>query len=104
MRKRYYTINYKVAIFATMVLVLLAIMSTCTVNAKTKKKVPKPNITVSEMTEDGHGGMFRYIIDNNTNVVYLEHHGDWGNDVTCVLLVNPDGTPVTIDQLEKGGQ
>jgi uncharacterized membrane protein SpoIIM required for sporulation len=105
MRKRYYIINYKVVLIATVVLALLTIMSTCSVvSAKTKKATPKPNVTTSEKVIDEHDGTFQYIIDNNTGVVYLEHHGDWGAEVTCVLLVNPDGTPVTIDQLEKGGQ
>ena len=38
---------------------------------------------------------YRYLIDRNTHVVYLEHRGGG-----IVVMLNADGTPITAEQLE----
>jgi len=39
-----------------------------------------------------------YVIDKNTEVVYLQFEGDRRGGITVAL--NADGTPVTVEQLE----
>lgn len=41
---------------------------------------------------------YRYLIDRNTHVVYLEKREDKGGGI--VVMLNADGTPVTAEQLE----
>ena len=41
---------------------------------------------------------YRYLIDRNTGVVYLEKSAEKGGGI--VVMLNADGTPVTAEQLE----
>lgn len=54
-----------------------------------------PNIT--SFSNNHYGFEYYYIVDNNTDVVYLMVFGAY----RCALsvMLNPDGTPVTVDQL-----
>lgn len=51
---------------------------------------------------DGFGSGFSYLIDNNTDIVYLLYVNGYGKAATVML--KPDGTPVTKEDImqEKG--
>ena len=45
---------------------------------------------------------YQYAVDNRTGVVYLSFRYDRGGGITVML--NADGTPVTIDQISPGAK
>jgi len=56
----------------------------------------QPRITV--YAADANTITYYYIVDDRTGVVYLQFDGMYRAGITPML--NPDGTPVTKDQLE----
>jgi len=54
--------------------------------------VAVPNLTVYENSDD-----YRYVVDNNTGVVYLEFCSAGAYGIT--IMLNPDGKPIMCDQL-----
>lgn len=62
-----------------------------------------PNISVSDEYQmagnEYNRRYFRYIIDENTGVVYLQVYG--GGAVGVTVMLNADGAPVTREQIEK---
>lgn len=54
---------------------------------------------VSLLAEDWGRYSYAYVIDNKTGVVYLQFRGNYKAGITVML--NPDGTPVTVDQIKK---
>ena len=53
--------------------------------------VDHPNVTVYG------SGLYTYVVDENTGVVYLQYDG--GRKCGLSVMLNQDGTPVTRDQL-----
>ena len=49
-----------------------------------------------DLTAYGNGNYF-YLVDNRTGVVYLEY--SFGRQCGISVMLNPDGSPVTRDQL-----
>lgn len=86
------------AIFAT----TLLFASGCDDGAKSKLEnssiIGSPNIT--QYAKDGMTNNYFYVVDNNTNVVYLQFVGGYKGGITVML--NADGTPITVDQLKFG--
>lgn len=56
-----------------------------------------PNITLA--SQMGSNYTYYYVIDENTGVVYLQFDGIRRAGITVML--NVDGTPVTVDQIRK---
>lgn len=54
--------------------------------------IPRPKLLTLE--DDEH---YKYIVDKNTGVVYLEYDGYYRHALTVML--NADGTPITAEQL-----
>ncbi len=44
-------------------------------------------------------GAYEYIIDENTNNVYLKYNH--GRQAGMSIIMNPDGTPMTLEQLKE---
>lgn len=67
------------------------------VNSKLENSsiIGSPNVT--QYAEDGTVCRYFYVVDNNTNVVYLQFSGNHRAGITVML--NADGTPITVDQL-----
>lgn len=86
------------AIFAT----TLLFASGCDDGAKSKLEnssiVGSPDIT--QYAKDERTYDYFYVVDNNTNVVYLQFSGYRRAGITVML--NADGTPITVDQLKFG--
>ena len=87
------------AIFAT----TLLFASGCDDGVKSKLEnssiIGSPDIT--QYAEDGTTVYkYFYVVDNNTNVVYLQFVGGYKGGITVML--NADGTPITVDQLKFG--
>ena len=57
--------------------------------------IGSPDIT--QYAEDGMLCSYSYVVDNNTNVVYLQFFTGYKAGITVML--NADGTPITADQL-----
>ena len=57
--------------------------------------IGNPNVTQYAKDEDIY--KYFYVVDNNTNVVYLQFSGFRRAGITVML--NADGTPITVDQL-----
>lgn len=55
-----------------------------------------PNISVYAK-DIAYGLRYFYVVDNNTGVVYLQFNGV--NRAGLTIMLNPDGTPVTAEQL-----
>lgn len=83
------------AIFAT----TLLLASGCDDGANGKLEnssiIGSPDIT--QYAKDGLVCKYYYVVDNNTNVVYLQFFGSHKAGITVML--NADGTPITADQL-----
>ena len=60
-------------------------------------EIEVPDITVLAKDIDPYN--YYYLVDNKTGVVYLQFDGFRRAGITVML--NPDGTPVTIDQIRK---
>ena len=56
----------------------------------------QPRLTV--YAADANESRYYYVVDDRTGVVYLQLEGYCRGGITVML--NPDGTPVTKDQLE----
>lgn len=87
------------AIFAT----TLLFASGCDDGAKSKLEnssiIGSPDITQYAKDSTTVYKYF-YVVDNNTNVVYLQFFGGYNAGITVML--NADGTPITVDQLKFG--
>lgn len=60
----------------------------------TKEKTDKlPNI----IRYTGDDGLYSYVVDGNTGVVYLQYSGTSSHSLTVML--NIDGTPITAKQI-----
>lgn len=83
------------AIFAT----TLLFASGCDDGANGKLEnssiIGSPNIMLYAKDETGY--KYFYVVDNNTNVVYLQFFGF--NRAGITVMLNADGTPITVDQL-----
>ena len=77
-------------------IVLLAVLfSGCGSGTETQTSdVKKPDIIA--VNKEGIIG-YNYIIDADTGVVYLKYFG--GKSSAISVMLNPDGTPVTAEQL-----
>ena len=60
-------------------------------------EIEAPDVTV--LAEDVGMYNYFYIVDNKTGVIYLQFDGYRSAGITAML--NPDGTPVTIDQIRR---
>ena len=60
-------------------------------------KYQRPNIAF--VSRRGNFYNYYYIVDENTGVVYLQFDGNRRAGITVML--NIDGTPVTVDQIRK---
>lgn len=63
---------------------------------------PETEITPN-VEKVGNNWGYHYLIDKNTNVVYLEYYntGDHKGFYGITVMLNTDGTPVTADQLDN---
>jgi len=57
----------------------------------------KPDITVLAKGVPKYS--YFYVVDNKTGVVYIQFNSEYRAGIT--VLVNPDGTPVLIDQIKR---
>lgn len=60
-------------------------------------EIEAPDVTV--LAEDVELCDYFYLVDNKTGVIYLQFNGYRRGGITAML--NPDGTPVTIDQIRR---
>lgn len=58
---------------------------------------PTPNMVV---IDNNHNSCYNYVIHKPTNVVYLQY-SKGGDQFGLTVMLNPDGTPITADQLEE---
>lgn len=75
---------------------LLTGCDTGTTGTYVSSQESQPRITV--YAADASSPTYYYVVDDRTGVVYLEFDGLYRAGITVML--NPDGTPVTKDQLE----
>ena len=62
-----------------------------------------PDLTVYSNTANYDSSpVYYYVVDNRTGVVYLAFETIYKGDITVML--NADGTPVTIDQIALGAK
>ena len=66
--------------------------------AGTKVSSQTSDLRITVYAADASSSKYYYVVDNRTGVVYLEFEGYCRGGITVML--NPDGTPVTKDQLE----
>lgn len=85
---------------ACFIVILCLVFSACGTNASRPEKNFTSEIT-PDMIEYGctnvSGGVYYYMVDKNTGVVYLSYDGYRRHSITVML--NSDGTPITADQL-----
>ena len=68
-----------------------------TYGTKVSSQESQPRITVYA-ADAANTLTYYYVVDDRTGVVYLQFDGFYRGGITVML--NPDGTPVTKDQLE----
>ena len=51
-----------------------------------------PNVSRVGVSSFTYGGQYNYLIDENTDVVYLEYHGADGSSSAITVMFDSDGT------------
>lgn len=92
---------HRLSIVITFV-VLVFILGGCGNVAEYVTAEPETEITPN-VEKVGNNWGYHYLIDKNTNVVYLEYYntGDRKGFYGVTVMLNADGTPVTADQLDN---
>ena len=72
------------------------ILTGCSVKVQRENVAPESDFVLIEDNISGFNSYCHYVIHKPTNVVYLSYGGSEGG---ITVMLNPDGTPITADQL-----
>ena len=91
-------------IIAIITFAMLLILTGCGEGQSTYKNGYSDEIEVPDVTilaKDVGSYDYYYLVDNKTGVVYLQF--DSYSQAGITVMLNPDGTPVTVDQIKMRG-